>query len=444
MRTKYISRYIYKIIKLIIFALLLTYFCGCLWYLLCRLNPFKYAITFADHPNVKTKFGISRMIVCCYFALTTLATVGYGDITPTNNFEKVMCIFLMIVGIAFFSYIMSNFNDVLINYDKKMGIVDQGSDLQVWLTSLSKFTSQKPLPRDLVKKIDQHFRFYWKNDRLSSITPDDPFLKLLPKDIRFDLIMYLFEEVFQMFRGFFLRRDKEFSKNQFFFDVAFCLLPRKAEANEEILKQGEDVNEIYFILDGEIKISFDTPYGQVARYFGKEYYFGDYYVFFDKPAEYDYVSTTPVNMLVLPKAKMQELASKYKSISDKMLSNSIKNSMYTSRAMQSSFQDLAEKNHAKLISKGDIEANPKPKLSFNDINQEFNKYVRSEAKRKREERIKRKNKEISIEGGDQGKNGTQPGKNLDTNKNYKQNLEDLDLIRKKIDKLKQNLEKSLS
>ena len=41
----------------------------------------------------------------------------------------------------------------------------------------------------------------------------------------------------------------------------------------------------------------------MARYFGKDYYFGDYYVFFEKPADYDYVCTTPVNMLVLLKSK---------------------------------------------------------------------------------------------------------------------------------------------
>ena len=46
----------------------------------------------------------------------------------------------MILGIAFFSYIMGNFNDVLINYEKEMGLTDKGSDLQVWMTSLSKFT----------------------------------------------------------------------------------------------------------------------------------------------------------------------------------------------------------------------------------------------------------------------------------------------------------------
>ena len=82
MRTKYISRYIYKIIKLIIFALTLTYFCGCLWHYLCRWNPFDYPQTFLQHPIVESKVGINRLIVTCYFALTTLATVGYVDIVP--------------------------------------------------------------------------------------------------------------------------------------------------------------------------------------------------------------------------------------------------------------------------------------------------------------------------------------------------------------------------
>ena len=59
--------------------------------------------------------------MCCYVALTTLSTVGYGDLTPQTNFEKIVGMFIMILGVAFFSYIMGNFNDVLINYDKEMG-----------------------------------------------------------------------------------------------------------------------------------------------------------------------------------------------------------------------------------------------------------------------------------------------------------------------------------
>jgi len=38
--------------------------------------------------------------------MTTLATVGYGDFSPQTNYEKIIGIIIMILGIAFFSYIM--------------------------------------------------------------------------------------------------------------------------------------------------------------------------------------------------------------------------------------------------------------------------------------------------------------------------------------------------
>lgn len=53
--------------------------------------------------------------------MTTLTTVGYGDFVPKTELEKIICIIIMIVGIAFFSFIMGNFTDVLNSYEKKMG-----------------------------------------------------------------------------------------------------------------------------------------------------------------------------------------------------------------------------------------------------------------------------------------------------------------------------------
>jgi peptidoglycan/LPS O-acetylase OafA/YrhL len=51
MRVKYIARYVYRIIKLIMFALMLTYFCGCFWYLLSDWNPFDYEESFVKSIN---------------------------------------------------------------------------------------------------------------------------------------------------------------------------------------------------------------------------------------------------------------------------------------------------------------------------------------------------------------------------------------------------------
>jgi len=258
-----------------------------------------------------------------------LATVGYGDLTPQTNIEKVVGILIMILGIALFSYIMGNFNDVLTNYDKRMGIVDKGADLQVWMTSLSKFTSNQPLPRDLVQKIDEHFKFFWKNDRLSSLTLDDKYLNLMPKNLRYNLICYLFDDIFQMFRGFLLK--KEFPDSQFYYEIAFEFLPRKYDPEDFIIKRGDVVHEIYMIMEGSVHIYFEWEGKKIGRNFGTGYFFGNYNIFTDNVSEFTYkairttgnVQTTKI--FAIPKQKILKILKNYPDIFSKMVANSRKN-----------------------------------------------------------------------------------------------------------------------
>lgn len=43
----------------------------------------------------------------------------------------------MILGVTFFSYIMSTFTGILTSYDRRMGHEDKNADLQIWVTTLS-------------------------------------------------------------------------------------------------------------------------------------------------------------------------------------------------------------------------------------------------------------------------------------------------------------------
>jgi len=39
-----------------------------------------------------------------YFTVTTITTVGYGDISGNTKVEKVFCILIMVIGVIAFSF----------------------------------------------------------------------------------------------------------------------------------------------------------------------------------------------------------------------------------------------------------------------------------------------------------------------------------------------------
>lgn len=46
--------------------------------------------------------------------LTTLTTVGFGDYNPKSEMERIIMTFILLIGVACFSWIMSQFMDILV------------------------------------------------------------------------------------------------------------------------------------------------------------------------------------------------------------------------------------------------------------------------------------------------------------------------------------------
>ena len=100
-----------------------------------------------------------------------------------------------------------------------MGQDDKGSELNNWMTLLTRFTN-KPLSKQLINQIDKHFSFYWANDRLKNIKKDNEYLNSCPQAVRRHLILnYLFDDIIYKFRAFFFTMDN--MQSQFLYDICF-------------------------------------------------------------------------------------------------------------------------------------------------------------------------------------------------------------------------------
>ena len=55
----------------------------------------------------------SLYITAFYYTVTTITTVGYGDIRGTNMIERIVCCLLMVLGVVFFSIASGTFTNII-------------------------------------------------------------------------------------------------------------------------------------------------------------------------------------------------------------------------------------------------------------------------------------------------------------------------------------------
>lgn len=160
-----IMKNIYSVFRLILLTVIITYFIGCFFYLVSGIFKSEDP-NFIDFYNLKDSPGYYQMITSCYFSITTLSTVGYGDLSPKSKPEMLLGIFIMLAGVAFFSYIMGSFIEIISTFNQNLGNEEQTFDLHNWMTLLTRFRDL-PLPNSLYRQINQHFKYFWANNRLS-------------------------------------------------------------------------------------------------------------------------------------------------------------------------------------------------------------------------------------------------------------------------------------
>lgn len=57
--------------------------------------------------------GYDFVVTILYFTFTSLSTVGFGDYYPITNAERLIGSFILLFGVAIFSYTLDNLNNII-------------------------------------------------------------------------------------------------------------------------------------------------------------------------------------------------------------------------------------------------------------------------------------------------------------------------------------------
>ena len=90
-----------------------------------------------------------KLLTVFYFSFTSLTTVGFGDYHPQSDAERLITIFILMFGVAIFSYIMGIFIGILMTMKEFNQEIDEGDLLYKFFGLIQRFNHGKPIEPQL-------------------------------------------------------------------------------------------------------------------------------------------------------------------------------------------------------------------------------------------------------------------------------------------------------
>jgi hypothetical protein len=94
-------------------SILLIHLFSCLWIFVARVNQNEGHINWIDSKEFSEDSNINLYFSSTYFVITTITTVGYGDISGFSTIERLFCILMMISGVISFSFATGSLSSIL-------------------------------------------------------------------------------------------------------------------------------------------------------------------------------------------------------------------------------------------------------------------------------------------------------------------------------------------
>ncbi|KAG6576981.1 Potassium channel AKT2/3, partial [Cucurbita argyrosperma subsp. sororia] len=225
--------------RLLFVTLLYVHCAACLYYMLADRYPNEGKTWIGTaFPNFReTSFGV-RYVSSMYWSITTMTTVGYGDLHAVNTMEMIFIIFYMLFNLGLTAYLIGNMTNLVVEGTRRTMEFRNSIELA------SNFVNRNRLPSKLKEHILAYMCLRFKAESLNQ----QHLIEQLPKSICHSICQQLFTptvEKLYLFKGV----SKE--------TLVMLVAEMKAEyipPKEDVIVHNESPEEVYIIVSGEIEI----------------------------------------------------------------------------------------------------------------------------------------------------------------------------------------------
>lgn len=232
-----------------------------------------------------------------YWTVTTMTTIGYGDITPDKSepLELMFTILIMVLGAGAFGFVIGNIATIMSNIDFAR---NQHMDR---MQRINAFMQYNDIPPDLSGRVHSYYSYLWRTRKGFD---EASILAELPTSLRREVEIHLRRDIVAkvpFFKG---------ASNIMLFAIVEHLKPRIALPNELIIRRGEIGHSMFFIASGSVEVLAADGKTPVAT-LTEGNFFGEIALLEKVPRNADVRSTSYCDLYTLEKSALDVVIEQY-------------------------------------------------------------------------------------------------------------------------------------
>ncbi|MFO7029822.1 cyclic nucleotide-binding protein [Limnospira fusiformis CCALA 023] len=248
-----------RMTELVLIIFLIDHWVACIWFWIGK-SMIAYGDSWLINSNLDTAPIATQYMKSLYWSITTLTTVGYGDITPTSNLEIAFTLVVMILGVSMYAFIIGNVASVVSSLDASQ------ARFREQLDQVQSYMRDRKIPAFLQAQVRDYYQYLWECNRDTSFDRD--FLDEIPNSLKTKIYLYLYQELLEKV-PLFKNADPACIEA-----LVVKLKPRILPPNDYIIREEQLGHEMYFIQRGEVQ-AFSEKTGKVYRIMSAGSFFGE-------------------------------------------------------------------------------------------------------------------------------------------------------------------------
>jgi hypothetical protein len=283
-----------RVLKYVGMVLVLTHCIACLWFALAYIDGFP-SDSWVVAAGIEASDVVTQYVRSLYWTVTTMTTVGYGDISPGRSSEYLLATVIMLIGASLYAFIIGGVASLIGNL--------HAAKNNHWehMESVEQYLRARRIPASLGTRVHNYYEYLWHRHKGLN---ERSLLRDIPESLRLDIMLHLAHDVLTQVPLF--RYCSPALRNR----LLVALNPATYAPGNYLVREGDTGKNIIFITRGEVDIFASNEDKHFAT-MGVGDYFGHLSLALQEQRSGSVRASDYCEVLILDKSCYDEISAEY-------------------------------------------------------------------------------------------------------------------------------------